>query len=309
MSLLPATICAVEKELPMSSQNELVTVKFDGQAHQVDIDTFTQALLNYSTVIQAAASEVGATGDIGVSVCAIESGSLDVLVSIVSTGFGGLLDFITENKEVIASVITVAGGLYGFKQKLAGKGKVVDVSKGEGDDVSVVTEGGSVTVNKTVYNLYVNHPEATEAIDRTFERLDEMPEIEGFELSSNGEVGFRAERDEFSGIASSCNHEPDNTRHDTESEVVLSVIKPFLGSSKTRKWEFYYDGRKISAPITDPSFQDRIGSYSFSVGTKIIADIDVEKVYIADADVYVDKSYRVVKVHNVVQPERTEPLF
>lgn len=291
------------------SQDEVVRVKFDGQAHQVDLDTFTQVLLNYSTVIHAAAAESGASGDISVSICAVESGSLDVLVSIATSGIGGLLDLITDNKDAIVSVIAVAGGLYGFKQKLAGKGKVIDASKGDGDDVTVFTEGGPVTVNKTVFNVYTEHPEATEAIDRTFERLEEMPEIEGFELSHDGQTGFRAEQDEFSGIATSCNYDAENTKSVVENSVTLVVVKPFLGVSKTRKWEFYHNGRKISAPVTDTEFLDGMDRYSFKVGTRLLGDLEVEKVFMADANTYLDRSYKVIKVHEIIQPERTDPMF
>ncbi len=291
------------------SQNELVKVKFDGQDHQVDIDTFTQVLLNYSTVIQAAASEAGTQGNIKVAICAIESGSLDVLVSIASSGLGGLFDFIVDNKETIGTVVALAGGLYQFKKDLAGKGKIVETEEVGGDQIVAVTEKGDVTVNKPVYNIYVNHPEATDAIDSTFSRLEEFPEIEGLEFSVKGRTEFRAEHDEFSAIAESYNHEPDNVSHIIEDNAVLTVIKPFLGPSRTRKWEFYYKGGKISAVIVDEAFLGRIAEYSFTVGTKMIVDLDIERIYRADIDVDLNKSYKIIAVHDVEQPPRPNPLF
>lgn len=290
-------------------QSEAITVKFDGQDHQVDLDTFTQVLLNYSTVVQAAANEVGAVGDIRVAVRAIESGSLDVLVSIMSEGLGGLLDFVTDNKETIAAVTTVAAGLYGFKQKLAGKGKVKEVRQEGDDNVVAVTESGDVVVDKRVYNVYVNHPEATGAIDSSFSKLEEHPEIEALELKSDDGVTFRAEHEEFSAISASANYEHDNIQHKVVENAVLHVTKPFLGVSKTRKWEFYYEGRKISAAVIDDDFMGHIGEYSFSVGTKMYAVLDVEQEYLEQYRTFVDKSYKVVKVVSVDHPPQTTPMF
>ncbi|MEG0072757.1 MAG: hypothetical protein RR692_06185, partial [Raoultibacter sp.] len=57
-----------------------VTIKFDGQSHQVDINTFTKVLLNYATVIQAAADEAGIDDPVSVCITATEPGSLDAVI-------------------------------------------------------------------------------------------------------------------------------------------------------------------------------------------------------------------------------------
>ena len=290
-------------------QSETIKVKFDGQDHQVDLDTFTQVLLNYSTVVQAAAKEVGAVGDVQVAIKAIESGSLDVLVSIISAGLGGLLDFVTDNKDTIVAVTVVTAGLYEFKQKLAGKGKIVKTRQEGEENVVATTETGDVLVDKRVYNVYVNHPEATTAIDSSFSKLEEHPEIEAFELSSSDGVSFRAEHDEFSAISASANFEHENIQHKIIDNAVLHVTKPFLGVSKTRKWEFYYEGRKISAAIVDDDFMEHIGEYSFSVGTKMYATLDVEQEYLEQYRTFADKTYRVVKVASIDNPPQTESML
>lgn len=290
------------------SSGEVVTVKFDGQSHQVDLDTFTHILINYSTVIQAAAAETGVSGDVRVSICAIESGSLDVLVSVASGGLGGLLGFVSDNSNAISGVLAVASGLYGLKQKLAGKGDVRGVHAGDNSEVIVSTDGGDVTVDRRVFNVYVEHPEATRAIDSSFSKMDEHPEIEGFQISHGGDTLFRAEHDEFSGIAASCNHEGADVRVDKAEGVTLIVTKPFLGKSKTRKWEFFYRGNKVTAPIVDDDFMDGICRYSFKVGTEVIADIEIEREFLSEYKVYANRGYRVTKVHSVKAPPETEQM-
>ena len=290
-------------------QNETITVKFDGQDHQVDLDTFTSVLLNYSTVVRAAADEVGVNGDTRVAIRAIESGSLDVMVSIITDGLGGLISLITDNKEPLVAVLAVSAGLYELKQKLAGKGKVkgVDVD-GDGNQV-IVTEGGDVYAPKQVVNVYVNHPEATIAIDRSFSKLEEHPEISAFQLSKGDEVMFRAEQDEFPDIAASSNYVHETVKYETVP-ARLNVMKPFLGASKTRKWEFYYDGVKISAAIDDDDFMENMADYSFKVGTTMYVQLEIEKELLEDYNIWANRSYRVVKVESVDDPPlHDEPML
>ena len=293
-------------------QNETLTVKFDGQDHQVDLDTFTHVLINYSTVVRAAATELGVNGDTRVAISAIESGSLDVVVSIIADGLGGIFDFLADNKEPLVAVLAVSAGVYELKQKLAGKGKVVDVDvNGDGNHI-IKTEGGDVIASQQVFNVYVNHPEATTAIDSSFSKLEEHPEISAFQLSKGDDVMFRAEHDEFPGIATSANYEHELIKHE-QVEAVLHVMKPFLGASKTRKWEFYYNGEKISASIDDDEFMENMHRYSFMVGTTMYATLDIEKEYLEKFRVWANRSYRVIEVKSVDDPPQdgslTDPML
>lgn len=289
-------------------QNETITVKFDGQDHQVDLDTFTSVLINYSTVVRAAADEMGVNGDTKVAICAIESGSLDVVVSILAEGLGGLIDFITNNKEPLLAVLAVSAGLYELKQKLAGKGKVKGVDVGGDGNCVIQTEGGDVYAPQHVVNVYVNHPEATIAIDRSFSKLEEHPEISAFQLAKGDDVMFRAEQGEFPDIATSANFVNETVRHETV-EAKLNVMKPFLGASKTRKWEFYFNGNKISASIEDDDFIENMNRHSFTVGTTMHAQLDIEQELLEEYGIWANRSYRVVKVLSVDTPSQEEPML
>lgn len=289
-------------------QNETITVKFDGQDHQVDLDTFTSVLINYSTVVRAAADEMGVNGDTKVAICAIESGSLDVVVSILAEGLGGLIDLITNNKEPLLAVLAVSAGLYELKQKLAGKGKVKGVDVGGDGNCVIQTEGGDVYAPQHVVNVYVNHPEATIAIDRSFSKLEEHPEISAFQLAKGDDVMFRAEQGEFPDIATSANFVNETVRHETV-EAKLNVMKPFLGASKTRKWEFYFNGNKISASIEDDDFIENMNRHSFMVGTTMHAQLDIEQELLEEYGIWANRSYRVVKVLSVDTPSQAEPML
>lgn len=284
-----------------------VTVKFDGQSHQVEINTFTQVLLDYSTVVQAAADEAGLIDPIRISITATEPGSLDAIITVMADAAAGALNFLEDYQNGLGAAVTIAGGLYGLKRKLAGKDKV-EVTETSDDFVTLAANGDIIIIEKPVYNLYRNHPEATNAIDSSFSALEENPAITGFEMSSEGQVVFRAERDEFSAIASSPNHENDNYEHSRE-DVWLTVVKPYLAFSKTRKWEFVYAGNKITAPIVDDDFFESLESYVFQVGTKMHVELDILKEYDDTYRVFMNKKYTVIRVIEVENQHKTEPFI
>ena len=286
-----------------------MTIKFDGQSHQVDLATFTQVLMGYSDVVRAAAKESGMSERLEISIMATEPGSLDVVMSVAAQAAGGILSFLRDNKDGIEAAIIVAGGLYGFKQKLAGKTSVQKVDEKPEDGLAVVDiDGDMQDVDIRVYNTYINHPEATAAIDNSFSVLDERPEIEAMQISFGGDVMFRADHGEFSDIASSPNHEGPDIRH-VECEAYLQVVKPCLVASKTRKWEFMYNGQRISAVITDDAFLASLDKQRFGMGTKMRVLMDITQEYVHLWRAYANKRYAIVKVHEVEDPLVTEPML
>ncbi len=290
-----------------------ITVKFDGQAHQVDLGTFTHVLMNYSNVVRVAAQEAGIEESISVCISATEPGSLDVVLSVVSENAPGFLSFLNDNQgaaEALALAISTSVGLFKFKKWLADK-KQVDLIEPSGEGEYKVEAGGDVTyVRNSVVNVYTNCPQATSAIDHAFLELDNNPAIEGFEMIDAGESVFRAERNEFAAIAASPNYEAEDIAH-VEDEVSLVVVKPCLTPSRSRRWEFMYDGIKISATIADEAFLDGLHAYRFGVGTRMQVTLDITKEFDHRLGVYINKGYAIKKVHKVLEVElpETDPLF
>lgn len=294
----------------MDEARQIVTIKFDGQAHQVDVHTFTNVVLDYSSILQMAAKEIGVESPVSVSIAATGEGSLDVMLSVAAEQASGILSILNDNQgaiEAVGAVVAAATGLYKFKQRLVDKKKVTKTAEAEAS-VTVNADGESITVAKNVYNVYANCPNATDAIDNTFSTLDENPAVSGLQMSTDGKVAFRAERSEFSAIAASPNYEGETTRHVDKRDWV-TVVKPFLAKSKTRKWEFVYQGSKITACVTDDIFLESIESIQFTVGMKMLVVLDIVQEYNTSYETWLNKKYTVVRVLDEEYPARTEPLF
>ena len=123
----------------MKSERQIV-IKFDGQGHQVDVGTLANVLLSYSSVVQHAAKYSGVVQPVNMYVKATEPGSLDIVMSVVSQGVSGVLDFLANNKEGLAAILVLAGGVYEFKKKTAGKKhvKVEDAGDGSGFEIEAM---------------------------------------------------------------------------------------------------------------------------------------------------------------------------
>jgi hypothetical protein len=296
----------------MAKYQEKITLKFDGQNHQVDLTVFTSVLMNYMTIVNTVAEEQGS--DVDLLIDATEQGSLDAIIAITTAGLG-ILDAIKDNStliDTVVGVVTCTTGVFALKKKLKGA-KRIDRIETKGDN-NVVIIAGNITVETTkdVANVYENRPDATRKVDEIFRALSENPEITGFEFRKDNEIIFRAEASEFSEISSSPNYEGEEVRH-IDKTVTLKVVKPFLGISRTRKWEFVLNNCRISAPVIDDAFLKRIEEkeISFTAGTTLKAKMDVEQFWDYDCSAWLNRSYVVKEVLEVCEgkPLIPEKLF
>ena len=289
-----------------------ITIKFDGQLHQVDLNTFTKVLLDYSEVVRQSAQETGLDSPVKISIKATERGSLDVILAVVADGFSGLLEGLNDNTGLIESLslaVTTATGLFGFKKWLAGK-KGIDSIEPKDNNTSIVSADGDVTiVNNGVINVYQNRPSASHAISNAFSSLEENPAVEGFEIISDGESEFRAERSEFAGIASSPDFENDSVRHE-QKRCTVTVVRPCLANQKNRKWRIFYENLKeVPAVITDESFMENLHEHSFTIGTQMDVELDITQELDLEVGAFVNTTYDITKVYEVIPPPEIIAMF
>lgn len=285
-----------------------VRIKFDGQLHQVDLGSYMGLLMAYSSVIDAAAEEVGLPCGLQVNVTANEPGSLDVVLSLAASAANGTLDFMKDNLVGIQSAIVVAGGLFELKRSLAGSRKVESIEDAGDGKVYVKADTVAVYADKHVSQIFVNKPKVTQQVSDAFDALSETPSVTALQISTDDEVIFRAESSEFYAISTSPDYDGEESRH-VERRAWLTVVKPLLVPSSKRKWEFLYAGQKITAPIADREFLSDLGSVTFKVGMCLDVVLDVLQKYDADSAAYLDKGYTIRKVLRYEFGQEQEALF
>lgn len=290
-------------------ETKTVTVKFGGQVESVDVNTFTRILLDYAGVLQASCKIEDPQAKIASNVRAVRPGCLEVDLGIIAEGIGGLFKDPETSMQTVANGIAIASGFYGLKKFLGRHGKAVSaVDAPDGGSKITAQDGSTIIVMGGVKNLYVNCPQVSEAVNSSFEALDNDPRIESMSISSDGEATFSADRSEFGMIASSPSYESGNTKT-VEEETTLTVVKPVLERSTTRKWEFVWRGTKVTANISDKDFMDRLDDELFGIGTSMDVRLKIIQELDERLKTFINKRYEVVKVHSVAPPPQTDGLF
>ncbi len=286
---------------------EPVVVKFGGDVEQIDVNTFTKVILDYTTVLNVACAEGDPNVTVRTTIRSVRPGCLMVDLGIVTDVVKNLFSDPKTALETVSGAVTIASGFYELKKHLSKHGRASSFGDGGEGGVRVVTEDGEAReFPRSVVDIYVNHPDADTAVNSTFETLDADPRIESFSIG--GDDGFSASRDEFNEIAVSPSYEGDDVVHE-EVEASLSVVKPYLGSSTTRKWEFLYQGIKVSANITDAAFMSRISDVSFKVGMVMSVRMDITRKFDPTLHAYVNKSYSITEVRDISEPQESPRLF
>lgn len=290
-------------------ESNTVTVKFGGQVESVDINTFTRVLLDYADVLRASCKLEDPNVMVNANVRAVRPGCLEVDLSVVAQGIGELFKDPATSLQTVANGIAVASGFYTFKKFLGKHGKAVAAEDaGDGGTKVTARDGQSITVNGNVTKLYVNCPQASEAVSASFAALDEDPRIESMSISNEDGVRFSAEREDFSAIASAPSYESGRANV-IEEDARLTVVKPVLERSTTRKWEFIWRGTKITANISDKDFISRLDKQLFGIGTGMQVRLRIFQEFDDAVKAYINKRFEVVTVSDVAPPPESESLF
>lgn len=279
---------------------ETLTVRFDGQNHQVDVQTFAYSVLNLATVIKEANKKLGGR-PMQIHVKAPERGSLIVDLIAIATNNPTL---IPDSVEFIANAVEIVGSLYGLHRFLAGKKVKQTKKQGEGIVIDL-DDGSTMQIAENIYNIYVGTPAIQNGIAENFSALNEDPAVSRFQVTTknHGEI-IDVPREEYPRLAIKQHFETENTRTIIES-ANLYIYKVVFDKTD-RKWEFYYNGNRVSAGISDEDFYRRIDiGEAFSKGDQLKVDLQITQVFEESIGIHVNQSYQVLKVHEHIK--RSDP--
>jgi len=139
------------------------------------------------------------------------------------------------------------------------------------------------------------------SISRHFQTIDQNPEVENFGITDTLEsedYGFFVDRPQFAGFTSLDEVESaDDPREIVVQNAELKLIKVVLERG-LRKWEFVWKGHKISAPILDDKFWQKIENRTIEIsqGDTIEVDLRIAREFDPIAKVHINESYEVLRV-------------
>ncbi len=285
-------------------EQEILTVRFDGQNHQIDVQTFAYSVLNFATVIKETNKKLD-SGKVDIHIKAPERGS--VVVQLLTTVIQQEGTLLPHQVAFVGELVTAVGGLYKLHQFVSGR----KTKKTERTDDSVrieLDDGSQLVVAEKVYNIYANTPAIPNGISQHFAALNEDPAVSKFEVSRpDKEKIIEVDREDYARLAIKQQFETENSRTTTES-AHLYIYKVVFDRTD-RKWEFYYNGNRISASITDDEFYKSIdGGEAFAKGDQLRVDIQVNQIFDETVGAYINQSFQVVKVYEHIKRSTPIPL-
>ncbi len=287
-------------------ERESVCFKFEGELEEVSVETFTQAVMGYASMLQIAASEVSPETRVDVVISGTRSGCFEAQLAAVAADVKGLIAAAVSSGVLKASMDTVRSYLE-LRRFLSKSGAPTAIRR-EGDQSQVITNNGTMTVNNIVLKVE-SRDDMNKAARGLFSTLASNEAVSGVTITDGG-GGFNAPEDELSRLEDAPRCAVDCERVEVEERQMLAVVAPVLIRDSGRKWQLNWQGFKISAVVADGGIYERLESHewSFGIGDYVEADLEVTQRR-TDQGVWENKSFRILKVYDVKTAPRDQTLF
>ena len=272
-------------------------IKFEGQTHQIDANTFVNYLLHFNTLVQEVNRELAPERKIRVKINALEPGSFIIAIELQSYLLKAL-GFLSSERTVsyLNGIMGIISSLIAVKLFLKGDPKPTNVVQSANGNVTITSpDGSTLIISAPVYNIYNTNSVVNQALTRQFETLQQDPNVEGIALSTgNKETLVDVQRTEFAILAQEHFIDEAGVRNEIR-KTLLSIVK--LSFDQKLKSDFIYMNIRISAYIKDKSFYELIdkGQY-FAKGDKLEVNLKVNLAHDISIQEDIIKSYEILEV-------------
>lgn len=284
-------------------------VKLLGEMEGVDASTLVEVLGNLSVAIHQVNDDLQTNKSLRVKIRHIQPGCYDIFLGLKETCLDPILQG-ASNPNVVAgaTIISVLAGLITIRNFLKGVKPNRVESPDNKNKMIFKGDGTNIKVDNRTYNIYANDQVVDSALGKTFDALDSDHAIEGLELYDQDRKKLcEIERADFAPLALPAPIQDCDTRIKTE-EAILTVFKVVF--EKGYKWQFYYQGIKISASIRDESFFKMIDSGAkFSKGDRMVVDLEIKQMFDKTIQNYINKEYTVIAIRQHILREEQRELF
>ena len=286
-----------------------VVLHFGGSTNEIDAYTFSNCLLEMSEAMREINNQINDNFSIEITIEGIGPGSFKARIATRFKSLGGLLA--KNAKNVIISVFSsyVFLGLHPdvAEQVIVNDDSVIVV---RGHDRIIIPRNGWDAKEKIKDNSSVETH-----IAKAFSILSEDPSVTDFAIapsfSSKAPVGI-INRDDFPSIIQNYSHlevESANKRHKDE-RTKLTVLK-LVFERGPRKWQFVWNGVRISAAIKSETFFHKLASHEYKFTQGDVLDVTL-RIYQRRDDisgVWINTGYEVIEVHGLENMPRQSSLL
>jgi hypothetical protein len=283
-----------------------LTIHFGGDGHRVNAYTLATTLVGIADAAKAANAVLNPGYDIEIVVDAFGPGSFKASIRAIYRKAENL--FSQENlKTIVLSVI--ASFVY---QHTLSPSTAVTVNV-TGDEVVVVQGDTRIVVPRDVH-------EATETVAKSagfrksvadaIRSIDSDRNVTSLGFSPNPadpEPPLWIPHDRFADLPQSLS-EPDLDERVLDEVTDLRILRAILERSR-RRWEFVWNGIRISAPVVDDRFYEELAAHKITIAPGDFLRVRVRVLQKRDPrlGVFLNRSYEVTEVleHRPRRPSQT----
>jgi hypothetical protein len=265
-------------------------IYFGGEPNEVNTYTFANALVALSDALREINAQVNPGFSLELKLEALSEGSFKARVRELPTTIKGVLKYGANQMVMPILVAFVYSHLDPSKPTITVNA----------DEVIVQTGRDRVIIPRAAYNsaqALPNKAKVASQIAKTVEAVANDPKVASLGiLTSAGDAEAPAlliPRDQFDAIRDAAVSGGPKTRT-IPQEATVHILKAVLGKAD-RKWEFVWNGVKITATIADPAFlADFIArKYLIGTGDSLEVTLMIDQVWDDDSKVWLNTAYSV----------------
>lgn len=271
---------------------------FETPKHEVSAYALASALVGLADAVREANAVVNPGYRVEVVVEALSPGSFQATVRTVFTKAKNLFSH-TAVQAVIWGIVSTH--IYEKCIKTEEPPKII-VS----EDMVIIEAGKEkIIVPRNIYEAK-HRVEQSErfrnAIGKVFEAAASDPSVTGIAITENQTPpppNLVIPKELF------CRFETDSDLDDNTREIVeitqLEINRAILERGK-RRWEFFWRGIKISAPILDDRFFDRFFAHEITIapGDSLEVSLRIVQEKHPDSGIFINKRYEIIEVYEHV---------
>lgn len=292
--------------------DDAFTIKFGGPHSEIDVYTLSEALTGIADALWAINEIVNPDVELEIIFDSSAEGSFLAKIRL-SKRTKTILSRLGESVILGLLINYISGQLMYEKPTYTV----------EDDKLVVVTSQEKLVFPKTVFDhqdKVASNPKVADGMKKAFEAVEQDEDVQSLGIIPGADIhtspALDVPRAEFQRVIGKLNYVVDRISHDSLVEQAFNVpttrivterstvgiIKAVLRRSK-RKWQFSWRGIEISAPITDPTFFDRLGARQIAIaqGDSLDVDLLITQSFNPDTLVWMNTFYEVVKVHGLIE--------
>jgi hypothetical protein len=183
-------------------------------------------------------------------------------------------------------------------------------------DEVVIEQGDTrIIVPRNVYDAtkeVENSPKFRQGVSQAIRALEEDNAIHSFGFSADtGEPRPPLEipRKRFAGLPAFLGDDDPAKQRELLETTNLEILRAILERSK-RRWEFVWNGMRISAPVSDQAFFDDFFAHRITIapGDALRVRLRIKQRRAPDIGVYINEEYEVVEVLQHLPKDRQSSL-